>query len=191
MARRKKASTKLAINIVKRKKRPRKTVKKKSLKREKEMADLLEEKKTVKGKSLKRRKKRQEEKEVPFDGVSSYEKLEKEKRMIMWSGVTFFMILVIVFWAYNVKQIFVAMKIESKESEFQIDSWKEMTQDIGNQIKEIKDVVGEFKDVEIEKEVEEGEYNQISTLPTNDSVEFVDASSSTEVAGTSSDMLVE
>ena len=180
MLRRKKASTKLAIKVVKRKKRPKKTVEKKSAKKETAVAKTLEKKKSIKRKKVKRARKRKEE-EVVFDNTS-FQKADKEKRLIMWSGVTFFMILVIVFWMYNIKQVFVATEIESKDSEFQIDVWKEAVEDISSQISEIKEVVGEIKEVE---------QKQKSTLPTNDSVEFVEAATSTEVAGTSTDVFAE
>ena len=35
-----------------------------------------------------------------------YDRADREKKMIMWSGVTFFMVLVIGFWLFNLKTVF-------------------------------------------------------------------------------------
>lgn len=53
------------------------------------------------------RKKKIEKKEIASEILIKYnEKIESDKKLMMWAGVTFFMALILFFWALNVKTIF-------------------------------------------------------------------------------------
>lgn len=70
-----------------------------------------ERKKIIDSVLSKEAKRREEEKEDGQDeergmrsGRGKEEKTEKDKRLIIWSGVTFFMLLISLIWFYNIKQ---------------------------------------------------------------------------------------
>lgn len=71
-------------------------------------------------------------------------KAERDKRFILWSGVIFFMVVIFVFWVYNLKDSF--RKIESEnisQSEF---NWSEITGDFGKSMEEMKENLAEIKE---------------------------------------------
>ncbi|MEA3398117.1 MAG: hypothetical protein U9R06_00020 [Patescibacteria group bacterium] len=73
-----------------------------------------------------------------------YNKLEKDKRLILISGVTFFMVLILFFWVYNIKNMFKDQVLNNAE-ETKITDWELLTNEIGDSIKNIKDDIVEIK----------------------------------------------
>lgn len=63
------------------------------------------------------------------------EKIEKDKRLIMWSGVTFFMSLILVFWIFNIKSIFKTNEAEKQDLGFELTN---MTGELGRSIGEFR-----------------------------------------------------
>ena len=76
----------------------------------------------------------------PEEIVMLEEKVERQKRFIMWSGVTFFMVLIAGIWIYNAKSIFQASsQTWSNSDDVSLDNWNEMANDLGNKISEMQD----------------------------------------------------
>ena len=125
-------------------------------------------------------RKRAEIKKAESDQNQLYQfkKVERKKRMIMWSGVSFFMVLIMAFWIYNTKQIFETEKNIS-DSQLPLTDWKEMTKEVGSQINEIRGAVNEMK-------ATTSSDHEIQGLPSNDEVDSIETiSSTTEVLGIS------
>lgn len=78
-------------------------------------------------------------------------KAERDKRFILWSGVAFFMIVIFIFWVYNLKGSF--HKIESETAGQSDFKWSEITGDFGKSMEEMKKNLAEIK--EFTKTVEE------------------------------------
>jgi septal ring factor EnvC (AmiA/AmiB activator) len=78
-------------------------------------------------------------------------KAEREKRLILWSGVAFFMVVIFIFWVYNLKDSF--KKIESETAGKSDFKWSEITGDFGKSMEEMKKNLAEIK--EFTKTVEE------------------------------------
>ncbi len=76
--------------------------------------------------------------------IEKVEKVERDKRMILWSGVTFFMILIFIFWIYNLKQIFVKVEPNDNSQEF---IWSDIAENFTKTIGEVKDNIAEIKDL--------------------------------------------
>ena len=74
------------------------------------------------------------------------ERIDREKRLIMLSGVTFFMVLVGFFWLYNTKAVFERTKIETKGSQESID-WDELTENISENIEKMKEGLESVKSI--------------------------------------------
>jgi hypothetical protein len=68
-------------------------------------------------------------------------RLEKQKQIIMWGGISFFMILIVALWIYNIKQVFQATANSSVSN---IDISK-ATGDISSKIQELKTNLEEIK----------------------------------------------
>ena len=66
-----------------------------------------------------------------------YIKLERDKRLILISGVTFFMVLISFFWIYNLKNTFRAKSPSETESLSNSD-WSALTEDIGKSLEDMK-----------------------------------------------------
>ena len=79
------------------------------------------------------------------EGKILTQRLEREKRMIMWSGITFFMVLIVCFWIYNASQIFKSSEIKS-DSEFTLDDWDKMSQEMGERLRQLKSGLEEIRD---------------------------------------------
>jgi len=61
-------------------------------------------------------------------------KAEQHKILIMWSGVTFFMALIVVFWLYQVKINFQELKTKNS-MENNLSEWNEAADDIWQKMK--------------------------------------------------------
>jgi len=68
--------------------------------------------------------------------ILPYKEIEKEKNLVMWSGVTFFMLLILFFWVYNTKLVFRKIAEESpKYPDFELNK---LSEDISKTIKEVE-----------------------------------------------------
>jgi hypothetical protein len=65
------------------------------------------------------------------------ERPEKEKRLLMWIGVTFFMSLFSIFWFYSTKESIERSRLEWKDSGAE-ESWDKMAENVSKQIQEMK-----------------------------------------------------
>ncbi|MFA4833240.1 MAG: hypothetical protein WC619_00145 [Patescibacteria group bacterium] len=87
------------------------------------------------------------------------EKIERDKKLMMWAGVSFFMVLISAFWILNIKSIFKEMKV-AKENPQKFE-WEKITNEFDQTIEQIKEGLVELKQA--------GVLNNISTT-TKDSV---------------------
>lgn len=78
-----------------------------------------------------------------------YLKVEKDKMLIMWSGVTFFMILIISFWVYNTKLSF--QNINSGASQVPKFEFDKLSNQISEKMEEIEKNVNDVKDQDVEE----------------------------------------
>lgn len=66
------------------------------------------------------------------------------KLFVMWSGVTFFMLLIMSVWFFNIQDVFsVATKRTQIEDDFEFEEIKKMTADMGEQFGELKKIFEE------------------------------------------------
>lgn len=85
-----------------------------------------------------------------------YLKIERDKSLIMWSGVTFFMVLIVSLWVYNTKLTF--QKISRERASVPEIEFYQLTENIENKINEIEERLGEIKKegvVNIEENISE------------------------------------
>ncbi len=86
---------------------------------------------------------RQDVKNSPLNNFSIpkariiYEKNERSKIFLMWVGVSFFMILIIIFWLFSIKQNF-ADSYQIFSSPKQTISWGQMADELNQQINDFK-----------------------------------------------------
>ena len=83
----------------------------------------------------------QEEEKLIEEAKQLYWQAEREKRIVMWSGVTFFMLLVGFFWIYNIKQVIESNHLENSDS----ISWLDMTNDMDGKFSQIKEEMAKVK----------------------------------------------
>jgi len=76
-----------------------------------------------------------------------YENTEKDRRLIMWTAVIFFMILIGAGWIYNAKKVFKETKTEgSEESVLNLDNWDKMTGELSEKIAQMKEDLASLKE---------------------------------------------
>lgn len=80
---------------------------------------------------------------TPEEKIEIYKKIEKEKKIIMWSGVTFFMVLITFFWLYNLNLQFKNSQ-KAKDGEGISDWGKEMSK----RLDEIKENIEKVKEIQ-------------------------------------------
>ena len=135
---------------------------------------IVEEVKPVRKEKIKKEKKIKEKKprkpekkirakaEKTDKGKIIYEKTEKERRLIMWVGVIFFMILIAGGWIYNAKKVFKETKLEgSEESVFNFEDWEKMTSELGEKMSQMKDDLKSLQEFDEEKSLDS--QNEINT----------------------------
>ncbi len=76
------------------------------------------------------------------DELFAKERIEKDKRLIMWSGVTFFMALILTLWVFNMKTVFKSVEGENEPAGFE---WRETTNELSKTINEFKTNWNEIK----------------------------------------------
>lgn len=90
-------------------------------------------------------------------------KVEKEKRFIMWSGITFFMILILVFWVYNTRQV---MRNISQEADNEtILDWQELGADVSTRLEQMRSDLDQIKALRTDSTS-----TPTATLPINEDV---------------------
>lgn len=92
--------------------------------------------KAVKVEREKMRNKSKEEVTVINQRKSGQEKVDRDKRLIMWTGVTFFMLLIVVVWIFSMKYQLEQVRIENSNSESSQD-WRELSDEVGEKMAEI------------------------------------------------------
>lgn len=65
------------------------------------------------------------------------EELERNKKLILWSGVLFFMVLIAFFWIANTKKMIKENKLNQKKVE--ITDWESLTEEVGEKIEQMKE----------------------------------------------------
>ena len=149
-------------------KKPKKIVKKKSKKSDKKVNLLVKIEKpriklrAVKTKEVVRKVKKVKNVKIDKDKTEKssynetienleqteaiYEKIEKDKKIMLIAGVSFFMILIVSFWVYNTKKVFqqTAKSIENNTT----SSFSEITDELGKNITEMKDGLTKIKEFE-------------------------------------------
>jgi hypothetical protein len=74
------------------------------------------------------------------------EKEERDKRMIMWLGIAFFMVLIIGFWFYNINSIFRTSNLADKQvSDF---DWEKIKNEFKKATDEVKKNMAEIKKIQ-------------------------------------------
>jgi len=71
--------------------------------------------------------------EIDIEGAA---RKERDKRMLLWTGVGFFMLLILAFWLIGLKQTF--KRIESENANKSGGELDEITEDLGKAISEMK-----------------------------------------------------
>ncbi|MDD5291319.1 MAG: hypothetical protein PHZ04_04385 [Patescibacteria group bacterium] len=74
---------------------------------------------------------------------SQEEKIERDKKLMMWAGVSFFMVLISAFWILNIKSIFKETK-EARDNPQKFE-WEKITNEFGQTIEQIKEGLTELK----------------------------------------------
>lgn len=69
-------------------------------------------------------------------------KTERDKRFILWSGVIFFMILIFIFWIFNIKN---TLKVNQDKNYENLD-FKSISNDFNESIEQMKDDLAELKE---------------------------------------------
>ena len=75
--------------------------------------------------------------------AADYTKIERSKRMVMWAGVTFFMILILAFWIFNLKKVFRA-PVNNASLPQQEFNWSKMTDEFKDTMEQMRKDLDEF-----------------------------------------------
>ena len=75
------------------------------------------------------------------------QKIERDKKLMMWAGVSFFMVLFLAIWIINVKSVFRETPGGDK-SDSQLE-WDKISDDFGQAMDNIKKGLDEFKKIEM------------------------------------------
>jgi hypothetical protein len=67
---------------------------------------------------------------------------DAHKKFLMWSGVTFFMALIFVFWVYNIKATFRAPTDNNQEKSV---SWDKISEDFRKAMGEVQENISDLK----------------------------------------------
>ena len=81
------------------------------------------------------------EKESQAEPQINYEG-DNHKRLAMWTGVIFFMVLIFAVWVYNIKATFRAPANNNKESDL---SWDKISEDFKKTMGEVKENIADLK----------------------------------------------
>jgi len=117
------------------------------------------------------------------------EKLEKDKQLIMWSGITFFMVLIMFVWVFQIRHSISQTKLENNNQK--TERWKEVFSDLEKNISDLKtdlEKVKQFSE-EPEKEFDEKLIEKIKNNITGSSTAHISDIASSASA-TSSELII-
>ena len=126
--------------------------KKEELKTQEVEEKMVAEEKKKKPKTAEKKTKQSKEKKIEkplFEekGRIIHEDTEKDRKLLMWAGVIFFMILIAAGWLYNAKRVFEENKIEGKnESMFNFENWDKMTNELSDKVIQMKEDLESLKE---------------------------------------------
>ncbi len=112
--------------------------------------------------------KRPKAKKKAVDDREMETKLDREKQLIIFSGVTFFMVLIAFFWIINVSQVFEKMRVTSEDDSDLAGTWQELSEGLSQRLDQMK--VNLEKIDELKDNLTAEQYNATATekLPSND-----------------------
>lgn len=148
----------LNIRVLKASKQIKKKVSRKKDDRKRELMPGTLKAKSVKHKAAnvapkKTSGKPKEEAAATSQRKNSQEKIDRDKRLIMWTGVTFFMLLIVVVWVFSMKYQLEQVRIQNDNSDSSQD-WRELSDEVGEKMAEI---ISGFKKIKsFEQNVEPG-----------------------------------
>ena len=94
---------------------------------------------------------------------------QDDKRLLMWAGVSFFMVLILFFWVLNMKNVF-KPDIDNNSAEEE-NNWSEITNEFSETMEEIKTGLSEFKDQAAEApKIENTAEGERGVLPSADAI---------------------
>ena len=146
-----------------------------------EKKSITKSKKKVKVRKVKSRKdsvtqtkarpeeaKRSEAKKKAIDDRGMEAKLDREKQLIIFSGVTFFMVLIAFFWIINVSQVFEKMRVSSEENNDLANTWQELSEGLGQRLDQMKVDLGKIDELKDNLTAEQYNATAARKLPSND-----------------------
>ena len=75
------------------------------------------------------------------------EREEGGRKLIMWSGVTFFMVLIVCFWGYQTKQDF-QQRVLAKQDNTLMNKWTDATKEISDKVENLNQGIEAIKSFE-------------------------------------------
>jgi hypothetical protein len=101
------------------------------------------------------------------------EKEERDKRIMMAAGVSFFMILFITLWVANIKNVF--KQVEEGQKNSKQFEWNKISDDFSQTISQIKEGISELKQAALVDSVSTSTANEINYLPENENASTTEA----------------
>jgi len=111
----------------------------------------------------------------------SHEKVERDKRLMMWAGVAFFMVLIFGVWIFNLKNIFKTTEIKNTNNSA-VQEWDKIADEFSKTLEKVKEGMAELKDETTDPSVGSGQDQQQTTDPGKDIF--------SEIATTSDDAVI-
>jgi len=78
-----------------------------------------------------------------LDEYNYNENIERDKKLMMWAGVCFFMVLILFFWIINIKSVFNIKEVNNVNNKSQFN-WQEITDNFNKTMDEIKNIKSEM-----------------------------------------------
>ncbi len=79
------------------------------------------------------------------------ERIEQDKRLMMWAGVAFFMVLIFGIWIFNLKNVFKTTE-NTDTNNSAVQEWDKIADEFTKTLEKVKEGMAELKEVEIEEE---------------------------------------
>jgi hypothetical protein len=84
---------------------------------------------------------------------SPQEEEERDKKILLWSGISFFMVMIVILWSFNIKSTFCSIERDQGASHTSAATEQESIDDIVEEIKgEFESVKEAFEEQERERE---------------------------------------
>lgn len=122
-------------------------------------------------------------------------KIEREKRLIMWSGVSFFMLLFVFIWAFNVKSVFEKeMSLEqSNQEQFDVkeisDKFNQTLKEVSQNLAKLDNIATSSSATTTDEQLLAGEINQKEVEQLRSRLEELEKKVEKENKATSSNQL--